>query len=36
MRAIFGADPYTSGEVYIKGERAEIKSLRMPCNTVWG
>ena len=26
MRAIFGADPYTSGEVYIKGKRAEIKS----------
>ena len=26
MRAIFGADPYTSGEVYIKGEKAEIKS----------
>ena len=26
MRAIFGADPYTSGEVYIKGKKAEIKS----------
>lgn len=28
MRAIFGADPYTSGEVYIKGKRAVIKTPR--------
>lgn len=26
MRAIFGADPYTSGEVYIKGKKADIKT----------
>lgn len=25
MRAVFGADPYTSGEVYINGKRASIK-----------
>jgi ribose transport system ATP-binding protein len=25
-RAIFGADPYDTGEVYIKGERVDIKS----------
>ena len=24
MRAIFGADPYTSGEVYIKGKKADV------------
>ena len=26
MRAVFGADPYTSGEIYIGGKKAEIKS----------
>lgn len=26
MRAIFGADPYTSGTVYIKGEKTEIRT----------
>ena len=26
MRAIFGADKYTSGEIYVEGEKIEIKS----------
>lgn len=26
MRAVFGADPYDSGEIYIKGKREKIKS----------
>lgn len=26
MRAIFGADPYSSGEIYIKGKKANIKT----------
>ena len=26
MRAIFGADPYDSGEIYVKGQKAEIRS----------
>ena len=25
-RAIFGADPFDSGEIYVKGEKVDIKS----------